>query len=93
MSTWRRSIPISLPQVMWPALISSPMPQAHQAWYASVNALFGAWKKFKVDYSVLPWTTFIDPEVARVGLNEQEAAEKNIDYEVTRFDFAELDGP
>ncbi len=63
----------------------------HQAWYASVNALFGMWKKFKVDYSVLPWTTFIDPEVARVGLNEQEAAEKNIDYEVTRFDFAELD--
>ncbi len=63
----------------------------HQAWYASVNALFGTWKKFKVDYSVLPWTTFIDPEVARVGLNEQEAAEKNIDYELTRFDFAELD--
>lgn len=63
----------------------------HQAWYASVNALFGAWKKFKVDYSVLPWTTFIDPEVARVGLNEQEAVRKKIDYEVTRFDFAELD--
>ena len=63
----------------------------HQAWYASVNALFGTWKKFKVDYSVLPWTTFIDPEVARVGLNEQEAVKKKIDYEVTRFDFAELD--
>ncbi len=63
----------------------------HQAWYASVNALFGTWKKFKVDYSVLPWTTFIDPEVARVGLNEQEAVQQNIDYEVSRFDFAELD--
>ena len=48
---------------------------AHQAWYAAVNALFGEWKKFKADYSVIPWTTFIDPEVARVGLNEQEAAE------------------
>ena len=63
----------------------------HQAWYASINALFGTWKKFKVDYSVLPWTTFIDPEVARVGLNEQEAVRKKIDYEVTRYDFAELD--
>lgn len=49
---------------------------AHQAWYAAVNALFGQFKKFKVDYRVIPWTTFIDPEVARVGLNEQEAREK-----------------
>lgn len=63
----------------------------HQAWYASVNALFGEWKKFKADYSVVPWTTFLDPEVARVGLNEQEACEKKIDYEVTRFDIEDLD--
>jgi len=63
----------------------------HQAWYATVNALFGGLKKFKVDYSVIPWTTFIDPEVARVGLNEQEARQKNIDYELTRFDLDELD--
>lgn len=63
----------------------------HQAWYASVNALFGEWKKFKVDYSVIPWTTFIDPEVARVGLNEQEARDRNINYEVTRFGFDDLD--
>lgn len=64
---------------------------AHQAWYASVNALFGQFKKFKVDYRVIPWTTFIDPEVARVGINEQEAKEQNIAYEVTRFDIDELD--
>ena len=63
----------------------------HQAWYAAVNSLFGEWKKFKVDYSVIPWTTFIDPEVARVGLNEQEAGEKGIGYEITRFDIGELD--
>jgi pyruvate/2-oxoglutarate dehydrogenase complex dihydrolipoamide dehydrogenase (E3) component len=63
----------------------------HQAWYAAVNALFGAVKRFKVDYSVVPWTTFVDPEVARVGLNEQDAAEQGIAYEVTRFDLAELD--
>jgi pyruvate/2-oxoglutarate dehydrogenase complex dihydrolipoamide dehydrogenase (E3) component len=64
---------------------------SHQAWYAAVNALFGVFKKFKVDYRVIPWTTFIDPEVARVGLNEQEAKEKKIAYEVTTFDIAELD--
>ena len=64
---------------------------AHQAWYAAVNALFGQFKKFKADYSVIPWTTFIDPEVARVGLNEQDAKEKGIAYEVTRFDMHELD--
>ncbi|NJN00588.1 MAG: FAD-dependent oxidoreductase [Aquincola sp.] len=64
---------------------------AHQAWYASVNALFGTFKKFKADYSVIPWATFIDPEVARVGLNEQEAKEKNIAYEVTRYGIDDLD--
>lgn len=63
----------------------------HQAWYASVNALFGAWKKFKADYSVVPWTTFIDPEIARVGLNQQDAAQQGIAYEVTRFDIDDLD--
>lgn len=64
---------------------------AHQAWYAAVNALFGSFKKFKVDYSVIPWVTFVDPEVARVGLNEQEAKEKGIAYELVRYDLAELD--
>jgi len=64
---------------------------AHQAWYAAVNGLFGAFKKFKVDYSVIPWCTFIDPEVARVGLNEQEAKEKGITYEVTRYGIDDLD--
>jgi pyruvate/2-oxoglutarate dehydrogenase complex dihydrolipoamide dehydrogenase (E3) component/uncharacterized membrane protein YdjX (TVP38/TMEM64 family) len=64
---------------------------AHQAWYAAVNALFGEFKKFKVDYSVIPWTTFIDPEVARVGLNEQEAGERGIAVDVTRFGIDDLD--
>ncbi|MFN2355802.1 MAG: NAD(P)/FAD-dependent oxidoreductase, partial [Desulfopila sp.] len=63
----------------------------HQAWYATVNALFGQFKKFRVDYSIIPWTTFIDPEIARVGLNEQEADEKNIAVEVTRYDLGDLD--
>jgi pyruvate/2-oxoglutarate dehydrogenase complex dihydrolipoamide dehydrogenase (E3) component/uncharacterized membrane protein YdjX (TVP38/TMEM64 family) len=64
---------------------------AHQAWYASVNALFGSFKKFRADYSVIPWATFTDPEVARVGLNELEAKERNIPYEVSVYGLDELD--
>jgi pyruvate/2-oxoglutarate dehydrogenase complex dihydrolipoamide dehydrogenase (E3) component/uncharacterized membrane protein YdjX (TVP38/TMEM64 family) len=64
---------------------------AHQAWYASVNALFGGFRRFKADYSVIPWATFTDPEVARVGLNETEAKEKDIAYEVTRYGIDDLD--
>jgi len=64
---------------------------SHQAWYAAVNALFGFLWKFKVDYKVVPWCTYTDPEVARVGLNETEAKAKDIAHEVTRFDFAESD--
>ena len=63
----------------------------HQAWYAAVNSLFGEWKRFAVDYSVIPWTTFVDPEIARVGLNEQEARERGVAYEVTRFSIDDLD--
>ena len=63
----------------------------HQAWYAAVNSLFGRFKRFKVDYSVIPFATFTEPEVARVGLNEQEAQRQGIACEVTRFDLAELD--
>jgi len=64
---------------------------AHQAWYASVNALFSPFKKFKVDYSVIPWATYTDPEVARVGLNELEAKEQGINYEVTEYGIDDLD--
>jgi len=64
---------------------------AHQAWYAAVNALFSPFKKFRVDYRVIPWCTFTDPEVARVGLNEREAGEQGIAYEVTRYGLDDLD--
>ena len=64
---------------------------AHQAWYAAVNSLFDPFKKFKADYSVIPWATFVEPEVARVGLNEQEAKEKNIPYEATVYHIDDLD--
>lgn len=64
---------------------------SHQAWYAAVNALFGFLKSFKVDYRVIPWCTFTDPEVARVGLNEQEAIEQGIEHEVTRYGIDDLD--
>ncbi|MFT4799135.1 MAG: dihydrolipoamide dehydrogenase [Candidatus Azotimanducaceae bacterium] len=64
---------------------------SHMAWFAAVNALFGSFKKFAVDYSVIPWTTFTSPEVARVGINETEAKEKGIDFEVTTYDVSGLD--
>lgn len=64
---------------------------AHQAWYASVNALFSPFKRFKVDYRVIPWATFVDPEVARVGLNEQEAIAQGVSYQVTRYQLDDLD--
>ena len=64
---------------------------SHQAWYAAVNALFGTFKKFKADYRIIPAATFIDPEVARVGLNELEAKAQNIAYEVTKYGIDDLD--
>jgi pyruvate/2-oxoglutarate dehydrogenase complex dihydrolipoamide dehydrogenase (E3) component/uncharacterized membrane protein YdjX (TVP38/TMEM64 family) len=64
---------------------------AYQAWYAAVNALFGGFKKFRIDYRVIPWATFTDPEVARVGLNETDAAAGGIACEVTRYDIDDLD--
>lgn len=64
---------------------------AHQAWYAAVNALFGSLRQFRVDYSVIPWCTFTDPEVARVGLSENEARAQGVAYEVTRYGIDDLD--
>ncbi len=64
---------------------------AHQAWFATVNALFGSVKRFKADYRVIPWATFCDPEVARVGLSETEAKAQNIPHEVTRYGIDDLD--
>lgn len=64
---------------------------AHQAWYATVNALFGRFKRFKADYAVIPRATFTDPEVARVGLSETEAREQGVACEVTRYGIDDLD--
>ncbi|MBK8397083.1 MAG: dihydrolipoyl dehydrogenase [Leptospiraceae bacterium] len=64
---------------------------SHQAWYASVNSLFGIFKKFKADYSVIPWVTFTDPEVSHVGLSEMDAKEKGIEVEISQYDIGELD--
>ena len=64
---------------------------SHQAWFAAVNALFGSFKRFRVDYRVIPWATFTDPEVARVGLNETEAKARGVPYELTRYDIEDSD--
>ncbi|HWI99063.1 MAG TPA: FAD-dependent oxidoreductase [Burkholderiales bacterium] len=64
---------------------------SHQAWFAAVNALFGGLRRFRADYSVIPWATFTDPEVARVGLNETDARAQNVPYETTVYGMDELD--
>jgi len=64
---------------------------AHEAWHAAVNALFAPLLRLKVDHSLIPAVTFVDPEVARVGLNENEALARDIEYEVTRYGLSELD--
>ncbi len=64
---------------------------AHQAWYAAVNGLFGQFRRFRVDYRVMPWVTFTAPEVARVGLSEAEAGAQGVSVEVTRYDLGDLD--
>jgi pyruvate/2-oxoglutarate dehydrogenase complex dihydrolipoamide dehydrogenase (E3) component len=64
---------------------------SHQAWYASVNALFGTFKKFTADYRVIPWCTFTDPEVARVGMNETDCLAAGVAYDVTRYGIDDLD--
>jgi pyruvate/2-oxoglutarate dehydrogenase complex dihydrolipoamide dehydrogenase (E3) component len=64
---------------------------SHQAWYCVVNALFAPFKKFKVDYRVIPWVTFTDPEIAQVGLNEDAAAKAGVAYEKTIYELEHLD--
>ena len=64
---------------------------SHQAWYATVNALAAPFRRFKADYRVIPYATFLDPEIARVGLNETEAKEQGIEYDITRYDLDDLD--
>ncbi len=64
---------------------------SHEAWFCAVNALFGSFKRFRVDYSVIPWATYTDPEVARVGLSEDDAAKQGIAVEVTRYQLDGLD--
>ncbi|MGO2133440.1 MAG: FAD-dependent oxidoreductase [Halomonas sp.] len=64
---------------------------AHQAWHATVNALFGEFKRFRASYRAMPAVTFTAPEVARVGLNEHEAKQQGIDHEITRYSLSELD--
>ena len=64
---------------------------AHQAWYAAVNALLGGLRSFRADYTVIPWTTFTDPEVAHVGHNVATATAADIAHEIVRYDLGHLD--
>ena len=85
----------SIPTILCAGDVAGPYQfthtAGHQAWYAAVNALFSSFKAFKVDYRVIPWCTFTDPEVARVGLSEEEARQQQVPFEVTRYPLEDLD--
>jgi pyruvate/2-oxoglutarate dehydrogenase complex dihydrolipoamide dehydrogenase (E3) component/uncharacterized membrane protein YdjX (TVP38/TMEM64 family) len=85
----------NIPNILCAGDVAGPYQFTHtaglQAWYAAVNALFGGLKTFAVEYRVIPWCTFTDPEVARVGLSEEEARQQNIPFEVTRYPLEDLD--
>ncbi len=89
---WLRT---SMPNIYAVGDVASPLQfthtAAHEAWYAAVNALFGRFKTYKADYRVVPWVTFTEPEVARVGLSEMQAKEQNITVEVTKYGIDDLD--
>jgi len=85
----------SIPNILCAGDVAGPYQfthtAGHQAWYAAVNALFSPFKSIKVDYRVIPWCTFTDPEVARVGLSEDEARQQQVPFEVTRYPLDDLD--
>jgi pyruvate/2-oxoglutarate dehydrogenase complex dihydrolipoamide dehydrogenase (E3) component len=82
----------NFPNIFCAGDVAGPYQFTHTAtWYVTVNALFSPFKSFRVDYRVIPWCTFTDPGVARVGLNETEAKEQGVPHEVTCFELAEFD--
>ena len=64
---------------------------SHQAWFAAVNGLLGRFKKFRVDYRIMPQVVFTDPQIGRVGLNQREAEQQGIVVEITQYDLSDLD--
>jgi pyruvate/2-oxoglutarate dehydrogenase complex dihydrolipoamide dehydrogenase (E3) component/uncharacterized membrane protein YdjX (TVP38/TMEM64 family) len=64
---------------------------SHQAWSAAVNALIAPFWSFRTRYDAIPWVTYTDPEVARVGLSEDEAIEQDIDHRVSVYGLDDLD--
>ncbi|GMU42586.1 MAG: FAD-dependent oxidoreductase [Xanthomonadales bacterium] len=89
---WMRS---SLPNILACGDVVGPHQfthvAAHQAWYAAVNALFAPFWSYRADYRVIPWCTFTDPEIARVGLSEAEARAQGVAFEVSRYGLDDLD--
>jgi pyruvate/2-oxoglutarate dehydrogenase complex dihydrolipoamide dehydrogenase (E3) component/uncharacterized membrane protein YdjX (TVP38/TMEM64 family) len=85
----------TFPNVLACGDVAGPFQFTHaasfQAGYAVLNALFAPFKSFRADYSALPWCTYTDPEVARVGLNETDAGEQGIEIDVHRYELDHLD--
>jgi pyruvate/2-oxoglutarate dehydrogenase complex dihydrolipoamide dehydrogenase (E3) component len=73
--------------------VCGPYPLTHVAEYQAgiviSNAIFRVPKK--TDYRVVPWVTYTDPELARVGLTEQQARGQGIELVVLRFPFQNID--
>jgi len=74
--------------------VTGMFPFTHMAEYEAGivigNALFPFVNR-KMDKTVVPWTTFTDPELARVGLTEDEARKEYGDIKVYRYPFSEHD--
>ena len=75
--------------------ITSPLQYthsaSHQAWYAAFNALFRPFKQFNCQLNHIPRAIYTDPEVASLGISEQQAIQKNIPHEISYFAMDDVD--
>ncbi|MEK6223471.1 MAG: dihydrolipoyl dehydrogenase [Thermodesulfobacteriales bacterium] len=73
--------------------VVGPYLFTHMAEYQAGIVIRNALLKLnaKVDYSIVPWTTFTDPEVAHVGITETQARESGINYSVYKHEYADVD--
>jgi len=73
--------------------ICGPYAFTHMAEYQAGIVISNAVFRFpkKTNYRVVPWVTYTDPELARVGLTEQQARDQGIEPMVLRFSFKDID--
>jgi pyruvate/2-oxoglutarate dehydrogenase complex dihydrolipoamide dehydrogenase (E3) component/uncharacterized membrane protein YdjX (TVP38/TMEM64 family) len=64
---------------------------SHQGFYAALNSVIGGPLQLAADHRVVPYATFTDPEIARVGLCELDAKMAGIAFDVSRYDLTKND--